>query len=188
MRLTVELGGRTTTVEVAQDLATVRVGDRSYPVKVVARGPTRVELEIGGETVVVDGWPDRQPSPPGPVDINGERWPVSVHAEEGSRGPTPPSAPAAPPPPGSGPGGTAVPSAAGPSGATPVIPPMPGRVVEVKVREGDVVAKGAVVLVLEAMKMRSEVTAPVDGVVKEIRVREGANVRAREPLLFLAPK
>jgi len=186
VRLTVERDGRTVPVEVADDLASVRVGDNSYPVKVVARGPMRVELEVGGEAVVVDGWPDRHATPPGPVDVNGERWPVSVRAEAGRGVAATPASAAAPP--GAAavpPGGPGVP---GPAGSTAVLPPMPGRVVEVRVREGDVVAKGAVVLVLEAMKMRSEVTAPVDGVVTDLRVREGTNVRAREPLLFLVPK
>jgi len=65
---------------------------------------------------------------------------------------------------------------------------MPGRVVEVKVREGEAVVKGAVLLVLEAMKMRNELTSPIDGVVRDLRVREGANVRARELMLVLVPR
>jgi len=185
VRLTVERDGKATVVDVADDRSAVRVGDRSFPVKVIARGPMRVELEIAGEPVVVDGWPDHQPAPPGPVDVNGERGPVSVRAEEGGGRLLAPAAPAGPSPP--GPAGPASPSSTGPPGATAVLPPMPGRVVEVRVREGEAVAKGAVVLVLEAMKMRSEVTAPVDGVVRELRVREGSNVRAREPMLFLVP-
>jgi glutaconyl-CoA/methylmalonyl-CoA decarboxylase subunit gamma len=180
-RLTVELDGRTTVVEVADDLATVRVGERSYPVRVVRAGPNRVELEIGGETVVVDGWPEGQSSPPGPVDVNGARLPASVRLDAGPREPRAPGAPGLPPAPPAAP--PAPPSGAG----VPVVPPMPGRVLEVRVREGEAVAKGTVLLVLEAMKMRNEVTAPVDGVVRELRVREGASVRARETMLVLVP-
>jgi biotin carboxyl carrier protein len=186
VRLTVELEGRSTVVEVADDLASVRVGDRSYPVRVLARGPVRVELEVGGETVVVDGWPEYQASPPGPVDVGGERWSPSVRVDAGGGAPgleVPRTTP------GVGGGGRAlgvVPPSV-PAGATVVVPPMPGRVVEVRVREGDAVAKGAVLLVLEAMKMRNEVTAPIDGVVRDLRVREGSSVRAREAVLVLVP-
>ena len=180
MRLTVERDGRTVDVDVAADLATVRVGDRTFPVKVVRRAPTRVDLEIDGEVVVVANWPEHLASPPGPVEVNGERWTVSVKVGAGA-----PSRPEAPP-------DAAPPSApraepAARPGSTPVVPPMPGRVVELRVAEGDAVTKGTVLLVLEAMKMRNEVTAPVDGVVRDVRVREGTNVRAREAMLVLAP-
>ena len=183
MRLTVELEGKPTVVDVADDLATVRVGERNYPVRVVARGPLRVELEIGGDTVVVAGWPEHNPSPPGPVDVNGERWRATVRVETGDSraGGVPAAVPAPPPVPATRPGVEL-------AGAMPILPPMPGRVVELKVRDGEAVVQGAVLLVLEAMKMRNEVTAPAAGVVRDIRVREGANVRARETMLVLVPK
>jgi glutaconyl-CoA/methylmalonyl-CoA decarboxylase subunit gamma len=188
VRLTVAIDGKPTVVEVSDDLATVRVGERSYPVRVVAEKPTRVELEIGGEAVVVDGWPDRQPDPPGPLDVNGERRKVSVTIDR-------PAGTAAVRPTGATPTGASAPGAVDPppaapvpAGATAIVPPMPGRVVEVRVAEGQAVARGAVLLVVEAMKMRNEVTAPTDGVVRELKVREGSSVRAREPMLLLVPK
>jgi len=187
VRLTVERGGKVAVVDVTDDLETVRVGDRSYPLKIVSRGPGKVELEIGGEAVVVAGWPEHNAAPTGPVDVNGERWTVAVKAE------TLPGLAAARPPPPPTPSGPAAVSGPGPAvvappGSTPIVPPMPGRVVEVKVHEGQAVTKGTVLLILEAMKMRNEVTAPVDGVVHELRVHEGTNVRARETMLVLAPK
>lgn len=186
MRLTVELEGKPTVVEVADDLASVRVGERSYPARVVARAPLRVELEIGGETVTVGGWPEGNPSPPGPVDVNGERWRASVRV--GSADSAVVVSPPRSPPSAAGPVLRPEPAAAEFPGSVPILPPMPGRVVEVKVREGETVAQGAVLLILEAMKMRNELTAPVEGVVRDLRVREGTNVRARETLLVLAPK
>ena len=184
MRLTVELDGRPTVVEVADDLSAVRVGEKSFPVRVVQRGPTRVDLEIAGETVAVSGWPDHHPSPAGPVDVNGERWRVGVKIEAGRATVAPPTSGALPVPM-AGPSSDAV---SPPPGAVPVRPPMPGRVVEVKVRDGEAVTKGAVLLVLEAMKMRNEIPSPVDGVVRDLRVQEGANVRARETMLVIVPK
>ncbi len=182
MRLRVELRGKAVEVEVAPDLSSVRLDGRSYPVRVLSKGPLRVELEIAGETVVVDGWPQGSAAPPGPVDVNGERSTVGVQVVAASSS-VAPSVGA--PSPGSAPTAAAQPEA--PPGATAVLPPMPGRVVELRVRPGETVAQGAVLLVLEAMKMRNEIVAPVNGKVLEVRVREGANVRARETMIVLGP-
>jgi len=157
----------------------VTVGDRQYPVTVVRRGPLSVELEIAGERVVVDQWPEHFPDPPGPVDVNGERWSVRIEragaplARSASPAPAPaPTLPSAPPA-----------SAEG----IAVVPPMPGRVIEVRVVEGARVRKGDVLLVLEAMKMRNEIASPADGTVRSIRVRAGTNARAKEPMLYVEP-
>jgi len=184
VRLTVELEGKATVVEVSDDLGTVRVGGKSFPVKVVARGPLRVDLEIGGEVVAVSGWPEHNATPPGPVDLNGERWRVVVRAEAGAPVPSPGAGPA-PIASAAVPGPASAPLAAG---AVAIVPPMPGRVVEVRVKEGDAVRKGAVLLVLEAMKMRNEITAPMDGVVRDLRVEVGTNARAHDTLLVVVPK
>ena len=69
----------------------------------------------------------------------------------------------------------------------PVVPPMPGRVIELKVAEGDRVSKGQTLLVLEAMKMRGEVASPADGFVRDIRVSPGSNARAKEPMMWIRP-
>lgn len=54
--------------------------------------------------------------------------------------------------------------------------PMPGRIVSVEVKVGDHVKKGQALLVLEAMKMQNEVSAPVEGLVKAVNVRPGQTV------------
>lgn len=64
---------------------------------------------------------------------------------------------------------------------------MPGVVVEVLARPGDLVAKGAPLLILSAMKMQNEIGAPTDGVVQEIHVAAGAAVAAGARLVTLAP-
>jgi propionyl-CoA carboxylase alpha chain len=53
------------------------------------------------------------------------------------------------------------------------VAPMPGVVRDVRAAVGDRVAKGAVLLILEAMKMEHELIAHVDGVVAEVRVAVG---------------
>jgi biotin carboxyl carrier protein len=53
---------------------------------------------------------------------------------------------------------------------------MPGTVTEVRVKPGDQVSAGAVLLMLEAMKMQNEIKAPHGGVVKRIAVAPGGTV------------
>lgn len=66
--------------------------------------------------------------------------------------------------------------------------PMPGAVVSIRVKPGDVVHAGQAVVVLEAMKMQNELTAHSGGVVSEILVEEKAAVSAGQPLVRLKPE
>ena len=50
---------------------------------------------------------------------------------------------------------------------------IPGTIQKIMVKEGDEVAAGTPLLILEAMKMRNEVLAPIGGVVRKIHVSEG---------------
>jgi propionyl-CoA carboxylase alpha chain len=61
--------------------------------------------------------------------------------------------------------------------------PMPGKVVEVRVADGDRVTAGATLLILEAMKMEHHVTAPADGLVQEVLVAVGSQVETGATLL-----
>jgi len=62
---------------------------------------------------------------------------------------------------------------------------MPGRVISIKVKEGDSVKIGSPLLVLEAMKMQNEVISNLDGVVREIRVSEGDLVESGDVLVVI---
>ena len=64
-------------------------------------------------------------------------------------------------------------------------PPMPGRVISIKVKEGDSVKMGSPILVLEAMKMQNEVVSTLEGVVREIRVSEGDLVESEDVLVVI---
>ena len=59
------------------------------------------------------------------------------------------------------------------TGAAEIHSVMPGRVVSVLVQEGDEVAEGQGIIVLEAMKMENEVSAPRAGTVKSVEVQAG---------------
>jgi 3-methylcrotonyl-CoA carboxylase alpha subunit len=73
--------------------------------------------------------------------------------------------------PGGGGGGTG-----GAASDGTLLSPMPGRVISVEVRQGDVVAKGQKLLTLEAMKMEHSLVAPFAGLVAELDAVEGAQV------------
>lgn len=64
----------------------------------------------------------------------------------------------------------------GGSGAGALKSPLPGIIVDIKVKVGDVVKKGDAVVILEAMKMENVLQAPVDGTVQEIGVNPGDSV------------
>jgi biotin carboxyl carrier protein len=63
--------------------------------------------------------------------------------------------------------------------------PMPGLVLEISVSEGDIIDKGAKVLVLEAMKMENVITAPAHSIVKKIVVQQGVAVEKGQLLIEL---
>ncbi|MFK7905134.1 MAG: acetyl-CoA carboxylase biotin carboxyl carrier protein subunit [Chitinophagales bacterium] len=61
--------------------------------------------------------------------------------------------------------------------------PMPGLVLEIKVKAGDQVEKGDAVLVLEAMKMENVLKSPGEGIVASIEVKVGDAVEKNQVLL-----
>ncbi len=87
-------------------------------------------------------------------------------------------------------GGSAASSAGGEVAAIgdgePVPAPLGGNIVKVMVSPGDQVEEGDTLLILEAMKMESEVTAPRSGSVTQVHVKAGDAVASGDPLLDLA--
>ena len=79
------------------------------------------------------------------------------------------------------------PKAAAPvaAGATTVSAPMPGKVLEIKVKAGDAVKSGDVLMILEAMKMQNEIMAPADGTVSDVRVSAGQTVSTGDVMIVL---
>ena len=61
--------------------------------------------------------------------------------------------------------------------------PMPGLVVSINVEEGQEVAKGQVLVVLESMKMQNELKSARAGTVSRIRVKQGETVEQKQTLL-----
>ncbi|MCI4335779.1 MAG: biotin/lipoyl-binding protein [Thermoplasmata archaeon] len=185
MRIVVTLDTERREIDVGPDGTEVRWGDRSAVVKVIPGSGRSIELEIGGERAVVEGWPEHLSDPPREIVINGETFALSLervalpHGEAGRIALEVPVL---------GPIAAPTPPAAAAGGGIAVAPPMPGRVVELRVKDGDRVTAGQVLLVLEAMKMRNEVTSPTSGVVRGVAVSAGSNVRARETMLRVLPE
>ncbi|HDZ2247363.1 TPA: biotin/lipoyl-binding protein, partial [Klebsiella pneumoniae] len=79
------------------------------------------------------------------------------------------------------------PAAAAPAGAgTPVTAPLTGTIWKVLASEGQTVAAGEVLLILEAMKMETEIRAAQAGTVRGIAVKAGDAVAVGDTLMTLA--
>ena len=68
------------------------------------------------------------------------------------------------------------------AGSVPVNAPMPGTILDIKVKAGAAVKAGDVVMILEAMKMENEISAPQDGTIASIDVRKGDTVNSGDVL------
>ena len=115
------------------------------------------------------------------VTVNGVAYNVTV--EENTNGAAPvAAAPAAPPAPPAAPPPAAAPAAPAAAGSVPVNAPMPGTILDIKVKAGAAVKAGDVVMILEAMKMENEISAPQDGTIASIDVRKGDTVNSGDVL------
>lgn len=106
--------------------------------------------------------------------------PVSENRQHRLRPPV-----AAAPAPAPAPAAAPAPKAAAPAGATTVEAPMPGKILNIKVSEGQAVKFGEVVVIMEAMKMETEIVAPADGTVSKILVKAGDSVDTGAALVAL---
>ena len=73
------------------------------------------------------------------------------------------------------------------AGASMVRAPMAGRIVRVNSKHGDIVKKGDILILLEAMKMEHELRAAADGIIDTVTVSQGDQVAIRQALVTLTP-
>lgn len=67
-----------------------------------------------------------------------------------------------------------------------IVAPMPGLVLTIRAKEGDVVAAGQTLLVMEAMKMENAISSPYAGTVAKVYVREGDSIGEGDLLVEVA--
>lgn len=64
-----------------------------------------------------------------------------------------------------------------------IVAPMPGKIIDVLVREGSSVVRGEPVAILEAMKMQNEILSPVNGTVVKVSAKANTNVMKNDLLV-----
>ena len=120
------------------------------------------------------------------VNVNGNSYVVEVE-EIGGAAPVVTAAPvAAAAPvatPAAAPAAAPAPKAA-PTGGTSLKCPMPGKILKVLVKDGEVVAKNQKIFVLEAMKMENDIVANADGAIS-LLVKEGDDVNSQQDLAVI---
>ncbi len=154
----------------------VHVDGMPYQVEIKERRGSEVVVAIGGKSYnVILETPSRaplaaRPSRPAPVDApaSAPHPKVEAKAPEPAKTVTKEEAPVCDMP--------------YLDGVTAV---MPGRILSVKVQEGQAVKMGTVLCILEAMKMENEIRAPKDGTVTNLQVKDGTIVNGGDLLMMV---
>lgn len=129
------------------------------------------------------------------VEVNGTSYKVDILGEGLNIAPAPKATPVASPAPQvvapapvatPAPAPQAVtPAPAAPTSGKPILSPLPGVILEVKVNVGDQVKAGQTVAVLEAMKMENNINAEADGTVVAIKVNKGDSIPEGSEILVI---
>ena len=110
------------------------------------------------------------------VEVNGTHYNVEMEKKQKAAAPIARPRPAA----------VAAKPAAKPAAAKGgVKSPLPGVILDIKVKEGDVVKKGQTVIILEAMKMENSINADRDGKIVSIKVSKGESVLEGTDLVII---
>ncbi len=150
----------------------LRIGGREYRAEVRELTPEKATVVVDGTEYAVDLLQL------GRRTISAEA--VRASAPSAAPGAAAPRSPAVAPAPSAA---RPAPSARGEGG---IVAPMPGLVLAIKAKEGDTVAAGQTLLVMEAMKMENAIASPYAGTVAKIYVRDGDSISEGDLLVEVA--
>ena len=179
-----------TTIDVEVDgptegILTITIGDASFPVQ-VADGDSvsgKFAVFVADKKHIIHLTPTPESSN-FTLKVGKESYSANLTAERRSQSVQPTTIPSTP-------------STSAPTTPTPipavrehvapgsVTAPLPGRVLEVLVKEGTEIKMGDVLLVLEAMKMANEIRAPTDGTITKVHVEAGTAVEKGQPMITI---
>ena len=118
------------------------------------------------------------------VEVNGTHYTVEMEKKpKAAPAPKPVARPVAKPAAAPAAAPAAKPAAA--SAKSGVKSPLPGVILDIKVKEGDEVKKGQTIIILEAMKMENSINADKDGKVTAINVSKGESVLEGTDLVII---
>jgi len=168
VRLLVNAGGVTHTVELEEGngtgLSRVKVDDREYLIDATNPAPGLYSLIVHGKVYSAAVWQRR-----GRLEVQVGHWSTSVEVAPAQR-----QRPSAKP-------------AASVGGRQEITAPMSGRVVQVLVQPGQTVQEGESLVIIEAMKMETEIRAIAPGRVKEVQVTLDTAVEVGQVLVVIEP-
>ena len=151
--------GNTYTVkfEEGKDGFQVCVGDATYEINASPLSEGQLSLVIGGRSVLVHTARNERGRI---ICIGGVPYQLDYPSEDYGSG-----------------------GASGGAGDGVIATPMPGKIVEVYVKEGDPVEKEQPLLVVESMKMQNDILSDVKGVVKKVHFKAGDQASFGDPLV-----
>ena len=118
------------------------------------------------------------------VEVNGTHYTVEMEKKpKEAPAPKPVVRPVAKP--AAAPASASAPASKPAAGKSGVKSPLPGVILDIKVKEGDEVKKGQTVIILEAMKMENSINADKDGKVTAINVSKGESVLEGTDLVII---
>ena len=119
------------------------------------------------------------------VTVNGKTYEVELDKPAKPAVTKPVARPAAAAAPAAAPSAAPAPKAAPAAGGAGIKAPLPGVILDIKVKVGDAVAKGQTVAILEAMKMENNINADREGTVVSINVEKGQSIAEGTDIITL---
>jgi glutaconyl-CoA/methylmalonyl-CoA decarboxylase subunit gamma len=163
-RYKIEIKGKKYTIDVQElsaDQFRVMTGDQSFDIELTA------EQELAEARITPEVLPLRDGD-----ESAIERPTASYHPPSPDTLERPPSVPT-----------PALPLASSDEARTEIHSPMPGTILDVRVKPGDAVTRGQTVCILEAMKMKNAIKSPRDATIAEVCVQAGQSVRYGDMLV-----